>query len=143
MMFTLLLPLVIATTTTRSCSKDSFTSVHEHTTFTLPPLPYGYNALNPTISETTMYAHHDHHHQVYVDKLNEYIAETPELEGKSIIELLDIALEHETLEKHAGGHYNHSLFWWLLICPTSSSTFLETGTLMTDIETAFGSYSDF
>jgi Fe-Mn family superoxide dismutase len=61
--------------------------------FTLPPLPYGYNALVPVISETTMYAHHDKHHATYVDKLNEHIASHPELAELDMIELLEKAMD--------------------------------------------------
>lgn len=56
--------------------------------FELPPLPYAYDALEPTIDKETMTLHHDKHHQAYTDKLNEAVSEDPSLEGKSIEELM-------------------------------------------------------
>jgi Fe-Mn family superoxide dismutase len=84
--------------------------------FTLPDLPYNYDALGKYISKDIMELHHDKHHQTYVDKLNEAVGKAPELSDKSLEELissLDSAPEavRTAVRNHGGGHYNHSLFW--------------------------------
>ncbi|KGF72494.1 superoxide dismutase [Neosynechococcus sphagnicola sy1] len=84
--------------------------------FTLPPLPYAYNALEPYIDERTMRFHHDKHHQAYVDNLNAAIAQHPELSGKGVEDLLrhlnDLpASVRTTVRNNGGGHLNHTLFW--------------------------------
>src|SRR5271170_1311278 len=84
--------------------------------FTLPDLDYGYDAFGKYISKDIMELHHDKHHQGYVDKLNAAIEKAPELDGKTIEELigkLDSAPEEvrTAVRNQGGGHYNHSLFW--------------------------------
>ena len=84
--------------------------------FTLPPLPYAFDALEPYIDAQTMQIHHDKHHQAYVDNLNAAIAKHPELASKSLEELLgalDAVPEdiRTAVRNHGGGHANHSLFW--------------------------------
>ena len=84
--------------------------------FTLPPLPYAYDALEPAIDAETMRLHHDKHHATYVAKLNEAVAAAPELAGKGVEELLrDLARVPEAVRtavrNHGGGHANHTLFW--------------------------------
>jgi len=86
--------------------------------FTLPPLPYSYDALEPHIDEATMKLHHGKHHQAYVDKLNAAIAAS-EWESKSIDEIM-VSLDKvpdkikAAVRNNGGGHYNHSLFWqWM------------------------------
>lgn len=87
--------------------------------FTLPDLPYGYDALGKYISDDIMKLHHSKHHQTYVDKLNAAIDNAPALRERPLESLLD---DLETLPEavrtairnHGGGHYNHSLFWkWM------------------------------
>ena len=85
----------------------------------LPKLQYSYNALEPFIDTQTMELHHGKHHNTYVTKLNEAIAKAPELENKSLEELLknlDVVPEtiRTAVRNHGGGHYNHSLFWQML-----------------------------
>lgn len=82
----------------------------------LPKLPYDYYALEPFIDARTMELHHTKHHQTYVNKLNEALAKAPELQGKSLEELLSNLeavpeLIRAAVRNHGGGHYNHSLFW--------------------------------
>jgi Fe-Mn family superoxide dismutase len=82
----------------------------------LPPLPYAYAALEPSIDARTMTLHHDKHHASYVEKLNEALEEFPELQGRSavwlLLNLIKIPKEIRTAVRHnAGGHVNHSLFW--------------------------------
>lgn len=79
--------------------------------FTLPDLPYAYDALEPHIDKTTMEIHHDKHHGGYVNKLNAAIAGT-ELENKSLEDILAEVSKHPAaVRNNAGGHWNHSFFW--------------------------------
>lgn len=114
-------------------------------TFTVPALPYEYDALEPDIDQKTMQLHHDKHHQTYVDKLNKALEGHPELADYSLTELL------QTLEKlpadiktavrnNGGGHANHTLFWESL---TPSFDTAPTGALLAKLETAFGSVAEF
>ena len=83
--------------------------------FTLPPLPYAYDALEPAIDKETMTFHHDKHHQAYVDKLNEAVAGDASLQGRSLEELFaGISKAPKAVRNNGGGHWNHSLFWELL-----------------------------
>ncbi|KQY84718.1 superoxide dismutase [Brevundimonas sp. Root1423] len=83
--------------------------------FTLPPLPYAYDALEPAIDKETMTFHHDKHHQAYVDKLNEAVAADASLQGKTLEELFtSISKAPKAVRNNGGGHWNHSLFWELL-----------------------------
>ena len=83
--------------------------------FTLPPLPYAYDALEPAIDKETMTFHHDKHHQAYVDKLNEAVAADASLQGKTLEALFgSISTAPKAVRNNGGGHWNHSLFWELL-----------------------------
>jgi Fe-Mn family superoxide dismutase len=83
--------------------------------FTLPPLPYAYDALEPAIDKETMTFHHDKHHQAYVDKLNEAVDKDTSLQGKSLETLFEtISGAPKAVRNNGGGHWNHSLFWDLL-----------------------------
>ncbi|MDX6388032.1 MAG: superoxide dismutase, Fe-Mn family, partial [Gaiellaceae bacterium] len=84
--------------------------------YELPPLPYAYDALEPTIDEQTMKIHHDKHHQAYVDNLNKAVEGT-EFDGRPIEQLLGALLEiapedkQNAVRNNGGGHANHTLFW--------------------------------
>jgi len=112
--------------------------------FTLPPLPYPYDALEPHIDEATMKLHHGKHHQAYVDKLNAAIAAS-EWESKSLDEImasLDKVPDKmkAAVRNNGGGHYNHSLFWqWM--SPTGGGE--PTGKLAEAINAKFGSFAKF
>ena len=112
--------------------------------FTLPPLPYSYDALEPHIDEATMKLHHGKHHQAYVDKLNAAIASS-EWESKSLDEImasLDKVPDKikAAVRNNGGGHYNHSLFWqWM--SPTGGGE--PTGKLAEAINAKFGSFAKF
>ncbi|MBB5746821.1 superoxide dismutase [Brevundimonas variabilis] len=83
--------------------------------FTLPPLPYAYDALEPAIDKETMTIHHGKHHQAYVDKLNDAVAADASLADHSIEDLLaGISKLPKAVRNNGGGHWNHSLFWELL-----------------------------
>jgi len=94
--------------------------------FTLPPLPYAYDALEPHIDAETMHLHHDKHHQAYVNKLNEAVAKDPTLAKTTDVDgllkdLSSIAEPTRTaVRNQGGGHSNHSLFWQTL-SPTAST----------------------
>ena len=112
--------------------------------FTLPPLPYSYDALEPHIDETTMKLHHGKHHQAYVDKLNAAIAAS-EWESKSLDEIM-VSLDKvpdkikAAVRNNGGGHYNHSLFWqWM--SPTGGGE--PTGKVAEAINAKFGSFAKF
>jgi Fe-Mn family superoxide dismutase len=86
--------------------------------FSVPPLPYGYDALQPTIDEQTMRLHHDKHHQAYVDNANKALDGTP-LDGESVEQILtnlDALPEDRraAARNNVGGHANHSLFWEIM-----------------------------
>ncbi|MBP8062528.1 MAG: superoxide dismutase [Brevundimonas sp.] len=83
--------------------------------FTLPPLPYAYDALEPAIDKETMTFHHDKHHQAYVDNLNKAVDADSAQQGKSLEELFaNISKAPKAVRNNGGGHWNHSLFWELL-----------------------------
>src|ERR1051325_6638333 len=104
--------------------------------FTVPALPYGYDALEPHIDKQTMQIHHDKHHQAYVDNLNKAIAGT-ENENKSIEELVKIAGSiSPAVRNNGGGHWNHSFFWEIL-GPNAGGE--PSGALADAIDSTFGS----
>ena len=112
--------------------------------FTLPPLPYSYDALEPHIDEATMKLHHGKHHQAYVDKLNAALAAS-EWESKSLDEIM-VSLDKvpdkikAAVRNNGGGHYNHSLFWqWM--SPTGGGE--PTGKVAEAINSKFGSFAKF
>ncbi len=86
---------------------------------TLPPLPYAYDALEPTIDKMTMEIHHDKHHAAYVNNLNNALKEHPDLDKLSISDLLkSISKVPEAVRQpvinNGGGHYNHTMFWEIM-----------------------------
>jgi superoxide dismutase, Fe-Mn family len=112
--------------------------------YEVPPLPYDYDALEPTIDEQTMHLHHDKHHQAYVDKANGALEGT-EWDGKPIEEVLkslDALPEDKrgAVRNNGGGHYNHSLFWEAM-GPGKGGA--PSGDLASAIDEAFGSFDDF
>ncbi len=103
--------------------------------YTLAPLPYAYDALEPHIDAQTMQIHHDKHHQAYVDNLNKALAGT-DAEHKSLEELMaTISTQPAAVRNNGGGHYNHSLFWEVL----GSNGSQPTGDLAKAIDSTFGS----
>lgn len=111
----------------------------------LPKLPYDYNALEPNIDAKTMEIHHSKHHQGYVNKLNDALKDNPELQNKSVEELLsDLNSLPESIRNgvrnNGGGHANHSLFW---PCMSPNAGGKPTGELASAIDSAFGSFDSF
>ena len=86
--------------------------------FEVPPLPYDYNALEPTIDEQTMRLHHDKHHQAYVDNANAALAGTQWADKpvEQVLAEIDLLPEDKrsAVRNNAGGHANHSLFWEIM-----------------------------
>ncbi len=112
--------------------------------FSVPPLPYGYDALEPTIDEQTMRLHHDKHHQAYVDNANKALEGTP-LDGESVEQILtnlDALPEDRraAARNNVGGHANHSLFWEIM-SPDGGGD--PDGALGQAIADAFGSLDEF
>jgi Fe-Mn family superoxide dismutase len=112
--------------------------------FTLPALPYAYDALEPHFDAETMHLHHDKHHQAYVNGLNAAVAAHTELAGKSLDELVTnlstIPESFRTVVKNmGGGHLNHSL-WWKMLGKGGAA---PTGELAKAIDAKFGSLSGF
>ena len=105
--------------------------------FTLSPLPYAYDALEPHIDAQTMQIHHGKHHQAYVDNLNKAIAGT-ENESKSIEELVAHAGSiSAAVRNNGGGHWNHGFFWESMSANAGGA---PTGKLAEAIDAAFGSF---
>ena len=113
--------------------------------FTLPKLPYDFNALEPHIDARTMEIHHGKHHQAYVNNLNAAIEKHPELADKSLEDLLkDLNAVPEDIRtavrNNGGGHFNHSLFWEVM-SPNGGG---EPGDALGEaINKAFGDFATF
>lgn len=108
--------------------------------FTLPDLPYDYDALDRAIDAQTMEIHHTKHHNTYVTKLNDAVAGT-ELDGKSLEEIFPkMSTLPTAVRNNGGGHWNHSLFWQLM-SPNGGGQ--PTGELASAIDQAFGSFENF
>jgi Fe-Mn family superoxide dismutase len=111
-------------------------------TYSLPALPYAYNALEPSISAQIMELHHSKHHQAYVTNLNAAIGNYATAVANNDI-AGQIALQ-SAIKFNGGGHINHSLFWQNLAPTGSSETSLEAApTLAAEINRTWGSYDDF
>ena len=110
--------------------------------YTLPDLPYGYDALEPYIDVETMHLHHDNHHNTYVTNLNAAIEKYPELGEQSIEELMKNLNEvpediRTAVRNNGGGHANHS-FFWKIMAPNAGGE--PTGAIKDAIDQAFGSF---
>src|SRR5271156_6310803 len=113
--------------------------------FTVPPLPYSFDALEPSIDARTMEIHHDKHHGAYVTNLNKALDGQANLQSKSIDDLmknLDAVPENirTAVRNNGGGHMNHSMFWTLMKKGGGGE---PTTVLAAAIRTAFGSFADF
>jgi len=113
--------------------------------FTLPPLPYAFDALEPYIDARTMEIHHDKHHGAYVTNLNKAVAEFPDLGSKKVEDLVkDLNAVPEKIRtavrNQGGGHYNHTLFWQMMKKGGGGG---PKGELAGAIDKAFGSFSGF
>ncbi|MES2730516.1 MAG: superoxide dismutase [Bacteroidota bacterium] len=108
--------------------------------FTLPPLPYSFDALEPRIDKLTMEIHHDRHHKAYVDNLNKAVDGTP-LAKLTLDELIKSAGKHPAaVRNNAGGHWNHT-FFWNIMTPTMSDR--ASGPISQEIDNQFGTEKSF
>jgi Fe-Mn family superoxide dismutase len=112
--------------------------------YSVPDLPYGYDALEPHIDEATMNVHHDKHHQAYVDKANAALEGT-EWADQDVTEVLKNLSslpddKRAAARNNGGGHYNHSLFWQMM-SPDGGGE--PGGDVASAIEDAFGGFEDF
>jgi Fe-Mn family superoxide dismutase len=117
----------------------------EKKAYTLPPLPYAYDALEPHIDAKTMMIHHDKHHQAYITGLNTALMKAPDLQGTPVNDLLkDIAKVpmdiRQAVINSGGGHANHTMFWEIM-GPKAGGT--PDGALAKSIDDAFGSFAKF
>lgn len=113
--------------------------------FTLPPLPYALDALEPHLDARTMEIHHGKHHKAYVDNLNKAVAQMPHdklISLENLLTNLNYAPENvrTAVRNNGGGHYNHSLFWQLMKKDGGGEPKAE---LAKAIETGFGNFADF
>ena len=114
--------------------------------FTLPPLPYAFDALEPYIDKLTMETHHGKHHAAYVANVNKALESAPELAGTSLEHLLanNAALVPESLRtavrNNGGGHLNHSMFWTIM-GPNAGGQ--PSGKLAEAIKSVFGGFDQF
>ncbi|WP_303886758.1 superoxide dismutase [Abiotrophia defectiva] len=114
--------------------------------FTLPALPYAYDALEPAFDARTMEIHHTKHHQTYVNNLNAALEGHADLAAKSIEDLVanlkDLPESIQTaVRNNGGGHFNHSFFWESLQAPSAEAT-IPAG-LKSRLEADFGSVEAF
>ncbi|HEX7609816.1 MAG TPA: superoxide dismutase [Solirubrobacteraceae bacterium] len=111
--------------------------------YSVPPLPYAYDALEPHIDKATMEVHHDKHHQAYVDKANAALEGTPLADAAIEDVLKDLSAvpedKRKAVKNNGGGHYNHTLFWESM-SPTGGGE--PDGELAAAIASAFGSFAD-
>jgi len=113
--------------------------------YEVPPLPYAYNALEPTIDEETMHLHHDRHHVAYVNNLNAAVQKHEDLFQKTPVQLLQnlngVPEDIRTaVRNNAGGHVNHSMYW-VIMQPNGGGE--PTGALREAINQTFGSFDNF
>lgn len=113
--------------------------------YTLPPLPYPTNALEPYIDTLTMEIHHGRHHRAYVDSLNKALEKYPDLQDRPIEQLLrqinQVPPEiRQAVINHGGGHANHTLFWQIM---GPNAPRQPSGPLADDISRTFGSFASF
>jgi len=114
--------------------------------FTVPPLPYAFDALEPYIDKQTMEIHHGKHHAAYVTNLNKALESAPNLQNKTVEELLanNCAIVPEAIRtavrNNGGGHINHSMFWTILAPKAGGS---PTGNIAQAINSTFGSFDTF
>jgi len=116
--------------------------------FTLPPLPYPADTLEPFIDKATMEIHHGKHHNAYVTNLNKALESAPDLANKKLDELLanNCAIVPENIRtavrNNAGGHANHSMFWTIMGAHNAQSA-APSGALATAISSTFGGFDQF
>lgn len=110
--------------------------------YTLPPLPYPFEALEPAVDRETMAVHHGKHHAAFVNNLNQLSAESPELRQGGIEALLPkISKFPPAVRNNLGGHYNHAMFWQVM-APVGKGG-KASAALVKAIDQQFGSFAQF
>jgi len=137
--------LAISGASFRPCALAQVSAPVPGGSYTLPPLPYTYDALEPYIDAETMHLHHDKHHASYVEHLNAAVAGHPEVAGKSVEELLahlDTVPEsiRTAIRNQGGGDANHS-FWWPTLSRSGGDS--PKAELAKEIDAQFGSFDQF
>ncbi len=112
----------------------------EGDSYSLPPLPYAVEALEPHIDTQTMQIHHGKHHKAYVDNLNKAVKEGKLEQGGLDALLVNVSKYSPAVRNNGGGHYNHSMFWKLL---TPSGGGEPTGPVADAINSSFGNFASF
>lgn len=108
--------------------------------FSLPPLPYSYDALEPHIDRMTMEIHHTKHHQAYVTNLNKALKEGGISAESLEVLLMEVSKHPAVVRNNAGGHWNHSFFWQLM---KPGGGGVPSGKTAEAINQAFGTFEDF
>lgn len=124
---------------------NSYANMPDNKEFKLEPLPYSYDSLEPYIDKDTMILHHDKHHQAYVDNLNKILSTHPEIEYKSLEQLLSNPTilprdVRQSILNNAGGVYNHNFFWSIM---SPNKVGQAKDELLKAIEKDFGSFGSF
>src|SRR5215470_10426090 len=128
-----------------TASDSNLTQEEKPVAFSVPPLPYPFDALEPYIDAKTMEIHHDKHHGAYVTNLNKALDGHADLQAKSLDDLLrnlDVVPENirGAVRNNGGGHWNHSLFWTLMKKGGGGE---PKGDLAAAISSAFGGFTAF
>ncbi|CAG9332359.1 unnamed protein product [Blepharisma stoltei] len=127
-----------------SCDKDEYSALNEKGEFTLPKLPYQYGYLQPQYWSQLLYYHHVKVHQQLIDQLNSYISTNSTYTSLTLTDLLiQYGTTDSNISRYAGGHYNHSLLWWILLNSRCGSSDEPNDNLGLDIESQYGSFSNF
>jgi Fe-Mn family superoxide dismutase len=131
--------LALARLAPRAIARDTSTG------FTLPKLPYAYDALEPHIDARTMEIHHDKHHQAYITNLNAALKDHPDLQKKTLHELLTDTKSlpqpiRAAVINNGGGDFNHTLFWQFM-APNAGGQ--PSGAVAKDIDSSFESFDKF
>lgn len=113
----------------------------QQNTYTLPPLPYDFGALEPVISGKIMELHYSKHHNAYVTNLNTAVQKYHEAEAKG--DVAGMIAGQQAIRFNGGGHVNHSIFWKNLAPPSQGGGGQPTGALSKAIEQTFGSFEKF
>ena len=137
--------LLAARTSKRFSEGSNLTSEEKPVAFTVPPLPYAFDALEPYIDAKTMEIHHDKHHGAYVTNLNKALDGHADLQAKSVEDLirnLEAVPEaiRTAVRNNGGGHWNHSMFWQIMKKGGGGE---PKGDLGTAINSAFSSFAEF
>jgi Fe-Mn family superoxide dismutase len=132
---------VVAVSPTSCSNKKAYVPTHQRGNFTLMTLPYAQDYLESEISQEIVNLHYGTHHAGYVSKLNAFTAANPQYAAYDLVDLLSYVGSDPSVQKFAGGDYNHNLYWWTM---TSAQCFKNvTGSLGRAIDSQWGNFSNF